>query len=475
MNGVADGLAAPQTFQVEEERLGVGVAGVGGLGERLLDNATHAVAHVRIELPQRRRRLVDVHVGDGQNGVGEERRPAGEEVEQRGRHRVDVGADVHGGARALFRRGVERRADDGPGPGEVERLRFQHVAGQAEVAQLDAGGWWLVVGGWRRRRGRLSTIHQPPITNHHDVFRLHVAVDDAAAVGVGEGAGDVGHHRGGLQLGEPLAPGQHLRQTFTLHKLQYEVGDAAVLVELDQVGDVRVVDLGQQTRLLAHATPRRLVVAPPAAQQLHGHHRPVGDVHGPVNRPHAALAQHLNEPETPDPFRCVRPLPGRGIRQSRGRLGVLRLRRHLSQQRPNRGTIRRVRRQEQRDEVLPRHLHGTRFLLEVADDVLSRAAQRPRPAAQQPVEHHSQTIEIRRGVRRRAARRLRRATGRLELREGGRGRRRADVQAGEVELQGPGVGEANSGGGQPAVSQTQTVRLRQDRTQVASDLKCRRP
>ncbi len=120
---------------------------------------------------------MDVLVGHGHRTVGDERRAAGDELVQHDAERVDVAALVHGQALGLLGGEVRRRAHHGTGLGEVVLASNGH--GDTEVGDLH-----VVVGG------------------DEDVAGLHVAVDDAVAVGEPQGGGDVRSDGRGAPRGE---------------------------------------------------------------------------------------------------------------------------------------------------------------------------------------------------------------------------------------------------------------------------------
>jgi hypothetical protein len=123
-----------------------------------------------------------------------------------------------------------------------------------------------------------------------DVRRLEVAVDDAAAVGVGDGAGEGLDQAGGFprRLGFAAQP---LGQAASRDVLQGEVGQAVDLAELMDLHDARVLEAGHCLGLGAEA--RQLLGRRPAAraEHLERHDALEGDLPGPVDDAHPAVPQ----------------------------------------------------------------------------------------------------------------------------------------------------------------------------------------
>ncbi len=149
------------------------------------------------------------HARAGQLGVGE-RRLADEHFAEQGAEAVDVATRIDGTpvARDLF------RAHVGGGADELGRLgvlgpmadAFVDGLGDAEVDQLGRGPAALGLG-------------------HQDVGGLDVTMDDASAVGVGDGVANLGEkiEAGGQIQREAIAVGD---ERFARHMLHDEVGPA---------------------------------------------------------------------------------------------------------------------------------------------------------------------------------------------------------------------------------------------------------
>ena len=142
------------------ERGGRGPAVLRLLGQRLQDRSHERLLHLRGR--RKRDRILHVLHQHGHGRVGGEGHAAGQELVGHDAEGIDVRAPVHGRARGLLGGHVLRGAADHPGRGELVRA-IQHPR-DAEVGEVDA----------------LVLVEQ-------DVLGLHVAVDDALGVGVGEG------------------------------------------------------------------------------------------------------------------------------------------------------------------------------------------------------------------------------------------------------------------------------------------------
>ncbi len=78
----------------------------------------------------------------------------------------------------------------------------------------------------------------------HDVVRLDVAVDDAAAVGVGECTADVDENLANLRRGECPAPGEHAGERLAAQELHDEVDHPPALADAVDGDDAGVLELG---------------------------------------------------------------------------------------------------------------------------------------------------------------------------------------------------------------------------------------
>ena len=131
----------------------------------------------RIELTRRNGLRVDVLDGDGDRRIAVKGRPSGQHLIHHNTERIKIRPCIHMRALGLLRRNVVYRAERLARKRALSRRHLRN----AEVCDLDAA-----------------------ILEHHDVVRLDVTVDNAAAVRVLERLCDL---RGKMQR---LAPVEHL-------------------------------------------------------------------------------------------------------------------------------------------------------------------------------------------------------------------------------------------------------------------------
>ena len=153
---------------------------------------------------------------------------------------VDVRAPIDRTGGHLFRRHVGRRAGGvgggarllpvGPGRGIVGRLQPR----DAEVEHL-----------------------QPAVRRQHQVPRLQIEVDDAGAVRGDERLGELRAEAEDL-VGWQSRPGD-VAERSSLDVLHHEEVAAVLLVEVEDGGDVRMVEARQRLRLTTESRARSLV------------------------------------------------------------------------------------------------------------------------------------------------------------------------------------------------------------------------
>ena len=236
-----------------------------------------------------------------------EHRPAGQHLVEHAAERPDVRPRVDVPARHLLRAHVAGGADDEADLGD----------------RLDG---LLHVALHRRRLGEaeVDELHLTPGREHH-VRRLEIAVDHALGVRLFEPGDDL--HRDRERLFEGHRPaGQAVRQRFTLHPLEDEVGRAIHPLEAVDRGDVRMAERGEDPRLAFEAPQAPRVAAKRVGQALDRDLAAQAGIERPVDAPHAARAQQiedliaadvLSEDEAiaggvvrdPAPGRCRRCLP----------------------------------------------------------------------------------------------------------------------------------------------------------------------
>ena len=123
-----------------------------------------------------------------------------------------------------------------------------------------------------------------------DVLGLDVAVDHAVAVGVAQGAGDLGRDPDDVGDRKLLLAPEPVAQRFALDERHHVVRSAADLARVDEPEDVGVLQVGDGLDLAEEplgADDGREV----GAEHLDGDLALVAEVVGEVDRGHAALAE----------------------------------------------------------------------------------------------------------------------------------------------------------------------------------------
>ncbi len=284
-------LTASDALDLVEEGDGVGVAGVGLLGESLLDEGGGGVTDRRFEGAGGGGRLVAVAGDHLDEALALEGGSAGEHVEEGGAQGIHVGAGVDPVASALLGRHVMRRTDDGVVGGQRERLGLDDVPGQAEVGESDAGR----DGGDRLGESRAGAERGGVVLFEENVLGLDVAVDDAEGVGVGQGAGNVGEDRQRGRLVELAALDEQGAEAPAADVFDDEEMNTGVVVDFEEVGDVGAVDFGEQPGFLAEAAERIGPGRQLGSEDLDGDDLAVSAVLGAEDGPHTPLPQLLAE------------------------------------------------------------------------------------------------------------------------------------------------------------------------------------
>jgi len=108
---------------------------------------------------------------------------------------------------------------------------------------------------------------------------------------------DVRHdrQRGGL-VGLAVA-GDPVGEIPASDEFDRKIMKPVIFVDLDEVGNVRAIDLGEHSRLFEEPLERLGTARPARAEQFDGDVPAVGEVHGAIDRPHSALAQLLMQLE----------------------------------------------------------------------------------------------------------------------------------------------------------------------------------
>ena len=169
------------------------------------------------ELPRWWDGLVDVRQQHRGRRVGLERNAARQHLVGDHCQRIAVGRRSDGVAGALLGGHVLGGPEHGAAGGQAA-CRSRHLR-EAEVGQ-----------------------HRGPVTVQENVRGLDVAMQDALAVGVVQGAGDRAHDLD--HLFEINRVAEAVREGPALYQLEHEVGDTALLAVIEDVEDVGVLEAG---------------------------------------------------------------------------------------------------------------------------------------------------------------------------------------------------------------------------------------
>ena len=224
------------------------VAIVAALGEGLRDDRGDAVRRLRAARLHVRHGSAQVLLGDLDERRAAIRRPAGQAVEEQRPERVDVGAAVERMSLRLLGRDVVARPEHPPG---LRQRGCVVDARDAEVGQLG-----VAIGG------------------QEHVVGLHVAMDDAALVGVGERRGHLHGDRERLGDRQAALQGDPLVQVASVDELADDERPPVGLAAVDDRDDPGVREQRERARLALEAVDRVGRLEPPGVQQLDRDGRP---------------------------------------------------------------------------------------------------------------------------------------------------------------------------------------------------------
>ncbi|MFO0744357.1 MAG: hypothetical protein U1F43_01615 [Myxococcota bacterium] len=255
--------------------------GVGRLGPtvRVLGEAAHhqigqRPAHRLARARRPRHRLVQVGARVGGRARAHERRASGEHLVGDAAEGVDVGARCDGVADDLLGRHDARRADDDTGARErhARRALAGHL-GDAEVEQL------------QRRTA-------PRVGHQEEVLGLQIAVDDAGRVGLGQRLEDLRAEAAGVEQRQRRLAAEVARERLALEVLhRQEQAPVLRLAELDELHDMRMVEPGDDARLLLEARDLARVARQLRDEDLQRHRPLDAELGGAIDGAEAASAE----------------------------------------------------------------------------------------------------------------------------------------------------------------------------------------
>ncbi len=150
-------------------------------------------------------------------------------------------------------------------------------------------------GAAQARRARQPEVHElGPAAGEHDVAGLEVAVHDARAMGAIERVGDLRAQAQRLGRRERAAREARVERV-ALDQLEDEVIDVALLADVVERADVRVVEARDRLRLALEAGADLGLVRKVRRQDLHGDVAAEAGVLRAVDLAHAAGAQRRED------------------------------------------------------------------------------------------------------------------------------------------------------------------------------------
>ena len=222
---VLGGLALEHALQRAAEIARALVARLGRLCQRPADDAVELGRQRAVDLRGPHRLVVHDHLA--QRPVASRERPlVGEELVQHDAGGEEIRAVVDRQPLHLLRRHVGGRPHHGAHLGAVGAVRVLDLR-HAEVHQLRAA-----------------------LPVEHDVGRLDVAVDDAGLVRVVERAQELAHEAHELPGLEAQVVVEAVLEVLAADELHDDEGDVALLAEIVDLDDVRMIEARDRLRLL---------------------------------------------------------------------------------------------------------------------------------------------------------------------------------------------------------------------------------
>ena len=229
----------------------------GILLEAALDKIGEGRRHVG-KLSLQRRRFITKRRGHRlRDRRPQERLDAGQRLVDDRAEREQIGAGRRRLAEDLLGRDVAERAHQHallggePRRGRIAGTRRLDVVGQPEIEDLDAA-----------------------FAGDEQVFRLEIAVDDAAFVGGGKAADHLARVVENLPGAERAGCAKPRPQRLALEQLGHDIRDAGVVAEIVKRENVRVIEGGDGTRLPFESRQRSAICATSPCSTLIATSRP---------------------------------------------------------------------------------------------------------------------------------------------------------------------------------------------------------
>ena len=242
---------------------------IGGcFRERALDDGDAPLRQVGPKAGDRRRRLGDLHLHHRDRGVRIERQATGQQTIEHDAHRVEIRAAVDLAAEHLLRRHVGGRA--------------HHVAAVREVLAAE-----------NARDAEVHHLDRAALGNHH-VGGLEVAMHDAGAMRVSERVEHLHTEMCGLRRGQRAEPIRQIVKRLAAHELHDHQEIVAVLMQLVDRRDARVVQPRERHRFRAKAFQNG-VVCQVGIEHLDRNVTIERLIHRLVDSAHAAASELLDD------------------------------------------------------------------------------------------------------------------------------------------------------------------------------------
>jgi hypothetical protein len=167
------------------------------------------------------------------------------------------------------------------------------------------------------RDAEVEDLDRALVVDHH-VRRLHIAVDDAGSMRVGQAVGDVRDPLENPQHGDPLRAAHVLGKRVPLDVLHGDERLPLVLADVEHRNDVPMTQSRDRARFAGETRTQILVTG--FFEQLDGDLAFQEGIPGEQKFTHAALANSVDDLKAPDSVRqsvhrgVVRPCPVRGER-----------------------------------------------------------------------------------------------------------------------------------------------------------------
>ncbi len=209
---------------------------------------------------------------DGHRGVPRIGHTTRHHLVERYPQAVDIGATVHPLTKHRLRTHIGRGPDNRAGHGH------SGVVQEASDAEI--------------RQDYMDTLF---LFFEDDVARLDVAVDGAAAMGIGQCVGHLLRNEERLPAQEFLSFVQVAPQGFARHKVNHHKVEVVLSIEVNHLHDMGVLQLTEGAGFALEAFQQIIRLGKMAVQDFDGHHPVNGWLDGFVDLSHSTLPQAFQQ------------------------------------------------------------------------------------------------------------------------------------------------------------------------------------